>query len=68
MKVTAYATRSDGWWSVTVPEVDGALTQARSLEEVPGMVADAVSLLEDVSVDDVEVTVVQVAAAKAEGL
>lgn len=55
MKVTAKATRDSGWWVVEVPEVDGALTQARRLDQIPAMVADAVSLLEDIPAEDVEV-------------
>lgn len=55
MKVTAKATRDGGWWVVDVPEVDGAFTQARRLDQIPAMVADAVSLLEDVPAEDVEV-------------
>ncbi|MEH6797620.1 MAG: hypothetical protein V7694_26225, partial [Rhodococcus sp. (in: high G+C Gram-positive bacteria)] len=55
MKVTAKATRSGQWWAVEVPEVDGAYTQARRLDQIPKMVADAVSLLEDVPADTVEV-------------
>ena len=55
MKVTAKATRSGQWWAVEVPEVDGAYTQARRLDQIPKMVADAVSLLEDVPADSVEV-------------
>lgn len=57
MKVTALAHRADGWWTVTVPEVDGAITQAKRLDQVPAMVADAVSLLEDVPVEDITVDV-----------
>ncbi|MGB7385137.1 MAG: hypothetical protein WA927_18180 [Rhodococcus sp. (in: high G+C Gram-positive bacteria)] len=40
-----------------VPEVDGAFTQARKLDEVADMVRDAVSLLEDVPVRDIDVDV-----------
>lgn len=57
MKVTALAQRANGWWTVTVPEVDGAITQAKRLDQVPAMVADAVSLLEDVPAEEVTVDV-----------
>lgn len=56
MKVTAHAVRSDDWWSVDVPEVDGLFTQAKRLDQIPAMVADAAELLTGVSADQVEVT------------
>ena len=56
MKVTAKVTKSGDWWAVEVPEVDGAFTQARRLDQIPDMVADAVHLLTDVPAEDVEVT------------
>ena len=56
MKVTAKVTKSGDWWAVEVPEVDGAFTQARQLDQIPDMVADAVHLLTDVPAGDVEVT------------
>ncbi len=55
MKVTANVTRSGGWWAVEVPEVPGLLTQAKRLDQVADMVADAVALMEDVDADSVEV-------------
>lgn len=55
MKVTANAVRDGGWWVVEVVEVDGAFTQARRLDQVPAMVADAVSLLEGIPAGEVEV-------------
>lgn len=55
MKVTAVTTRSGDWWAVRVPEVDGVFTQAKRLDQVPEMVADAVALMEDVDADSVEV-------------
>lgn len=57
MKVTAKVQRSGQWWAVHVPEVDGAFTQARKLDEVADIVRDAVSLLEDVPVGDIDVDV-----------
>jgi predicted RNase H-like HicB family nuclease len=58
MKVTAQAQRTGDWWAVEVPEVDGVFTQAKRLDQVPEMVADAVALLEDVDPATVEVEVV----------
>lgn len=58
MKVTATATRSGTWWAVEVPEVEGVFTQARRLEQVPAVVADAVATMLDVPAESVEVSVV----------
>lgn len=57
MKVTANATRSGGWWAVEVPQVPGLFTQAKRLDQVAEMVADAAELL---GVGSVEVEVVPV--------
>lgn len=56
--VTAMARRNRDWWAVEVPEVDGAFTQARRLDQVPHMVADTVSLLADVPAEEVQATAV----------
>ena len=50
-RVTATATRSGGWWAVEVPEVPGAFSQARRLEQIPAMAADAVEMLTGELVD-----------------
>lgn len=55
MKVTAHAVRSDGWWAVDVPEAPGVFTQARRLDQVPTMVADAVSLVTGIPPEEVDV-------------
>lgn len=55
VKVTARATRSGDWWSVEVPEIPGLFTQARRLDQIPGMVRDAAQMLGH---SDVDVTVV----------
>ncbi len=55
MEVTAMATRSDGMWAVEVPAIPGLFTQARRLDQVAAMVADAANLLGH---RDVEVVVV----------
>lgn len=39
------AVPSDGMWAVEVPEIPGLFTQARSLDQVGAMVADAAELL-----------------------
>lgn len=53
----AVATRTDGWWAVEVPDHPGVFTQARRLDQVPGMVADALTvwLDADVSPDQIDV-------------
>ncbi|MFK4362374.1 hypothetical protein [Rhodococcus sp. 27YEA6] len=56
MKVTAHAVRSGDWWSVDVPEVDGLFTQAKRLDQIAAMVADAGELLTDVPAAEFEVT------------
>lgn len=55
MKVTAQATRSGGWWAVEVPEVPGAFTQVKRLDQVGEAAAEAVADLLDIPVADVEV-------------
>ncbi len=55
MKVTAKATRCGGWWVVEVPGVEAALARARRLDQISAIVADAVHLVKDVPVEDVEV-------------
>jgi DNA-directed RNA polymerase specialized sigma subunit len=44
MKVTARAHRSGNWWAVDVPEIRGLRTQAKRLDQIPEMVADAAKL------------------------
>lgn len=58
--LTAYATRSEGWWAVSVPAVDGLFTQTRRLDEIPDMVRDALTLFPEYSESaaDAEITVV----------
>jgi predicted RNase H-like HicB family nuclease len=53
---TAICEREDGWWVVTVPELDsGRVTQARTLDKVPDTVADLVRTMTGASPDSVEV-------------
>lgn len=58
MKVTAEVQRSGGWWAISVPEVPGAFTQTKRLDQVPAMVAEAVRLMFDDDALDVDVEVV----------
>ncbi|MFD3506764.1 hypothetical protein [Nocardia sp. NPDC058666] len=41
MDVTAHASRSGGWWAISVPEVPGLFTQVRRLDQVVATVRDA---------------------------
>lgn len=40
-----YQTVEDGWIMATVPELPGAVTQGRNLEEARSMIKEAVELL-----------------------
>lgn len=44
----------DGWWVVSVPEIPGAHSQGRTLEEAREMIKDAVRLLLEVRREDAE--------------
>jgi predicted RNase H-like HicB family nuclease len=58
MDVTAQCTFHGGWWAIKVPEVNGAFSQARSLDEVAEMAADAVGLLLEIDPATVRVRVI----------
>ena len=59
MKVTAACSPVDGgWWFVRVPEVPGALTQVRSIDDAGWMAADAVATLIGMDPQDIDVRVV----------
>lgn len=57
MKITAVARRSGSWWAVEVPEVEGVFTQARRLDQVADMAADAVAVMLDADPGTIKVTV-----------
>lgn len=40
-----YQTIEDGWIMATVPEIPGAVTQGRTMEEAQSMIQEAVCLL-----------------------
>lgn len=54
---TAVCTRSDGWWAIEVPEVRGAFTQARRLEQAEEMAREAIALLLNVPENSFDVAV-----------
>jgi predicted RNase H-like HicB family nuclease len=49
--------REDGWWMVSIPEING-LTQARNLAEAPQMARELVTVTLDVPISDVNVDLV----------
>ncbi len=49
-----YEHTEDGWWVVSVPEIPGAHSQGRTLEEAREMIQDAVRLLLEVRREDAE--------------
>ena len=55
---TALCEREGRWWVVTVPELaSGGVTQARTLDEVPAVVADLVATMTGADRASVEVNV-----------
>lgn len=55
---TALCEREGGWWVITVPELEsGRVTQARTLDQVPGVVADLVATMTGADRASVEVDV-----------
>jgi hypothetical protein len=53
---TAVCEREGRWWVVTVPELpSGGVTQTRTLDEVPAVVADLVATMTTTSREAVEV-------------
>ena len=53
----AEATRSDGWWAIEVPDVPGAFTQARRLDQVSDMARSVIVDLLEVAPDSFDVLV-----------
>jgi predicted RNase H-like HicB family nuclease len=58
MKLTAHAERTEGVWTIEVPEVKGLFTQAKRLRDVEVMVRDAAALLTGDPEDSFEIEVV----------
>jgi len=42
---TVHCQRSGGWWAIMIPEVPGAFTQARRLDQVESMASDVIALM-----------------------
>jgi predicted RNase H-like HicB family nuclease len=49
-----YEHTEDGWWVVSVPEIPGAHSQGRTLEEARETIKDATRLLLEVRREDAE--------------
>jgi predicted RNase H-like HicB family nuclease len=56
-KYTARCRRSDGWWAIEVPELQGVFSQARRLDQVEAMTRDAIALFLDVPDDSFDLAV-----------
>jgi predicted RNase H-like HicB family nuclease len=54
---TATAQRDGRWWFVRVPEIPGAVTQARRLDQVDAMAREVVSLLLEAAPDSFDLDV-----------
>lgn len=54
---TVRAYRSGNWWAIEVPQVPGALSQARRLDQVEEMARDAISIVLEVDDDSFDVAV-----------
>lgn len=48
---TVSATREDGWWVIEVPQVRGAYSQTRRLDQVEDMARDVIATMLDVPED-----------------
>jgi transcriptional regulator with XRE-family HTH domain len=49
-----YEHTDDGWWIATVPEIPGAVSQGRTLDEARFMIKDATRMLLEVRREDAE--------------
>lgn len=58
MIVTAHCVRDGDWWLVDIPEVDGAVTQGRTLDEAALMAADVAGLLLGIDPSTIRVRVI----------
>ena len=51
------ATRDGGWWALHVPDVPGALSQARRLDHAEDAAREAIALVLDMPEDEIEVRI-----------
>ena len=45
--------RSGDWWAITVPDLDGAFSQARRLDQAEANAREAIALMLDIDASDV---------------
>lgn len=58
LQVTAHARRDEGWWRVSIPELEGIVTQTRRLDQIPSAVVKVLKNHPDFKEHDIDVQVV----------
>lgn len=58
LQVMAHARRDEGWWRVSIPEIDGIVTQTRRLDQIPSAVVKVLKNHPDFKEHDIDVQVV----------
>lgn len=48
------ATRSGDWWAITIPELPGAFSQCKRLDQVEAMAREVIALMLDIDPTDVD--------------
>lgn len=54
------ATRSGDWWAITIPELPGAFSQCKRLDQIEAMAREVIALMLDVDAADVDGIAVEV--------
>lgn len=57
LQIMAHAKRDDGWWRVTIPEIEGIITQTRRLDQIPTAVIKVLQNHPDFKGRDLDVQV-----------
>lgn len=58
LQVMAHARRDEGWWRVSIPEIEGIVTQTRRLDQIPSAVVKVLKNHPDFKEHDIDVQVV----------
>lgn len=58
LQVMAHARRDEGWWRVSIPELEGIVTQTRRLDQIPSAVVKVLKNHPDFKEHDIDVQVV----------